>query len=89
MGTLNLFLLVLFIIHFGVTLSLYLKRKRFDYILLMSIFLILITSVLIKMLYPCYAVFNMKASTLLRYSAIFLSVISISKFTFNKIRNSS
>lgn len=79
-------LFVIFLIHFGVALSLFIKRKRIVYIILMGVFLSLIISLLIRIFSPEFLMFGFQASLIFRYTAIGLSVISISIIIFSRIR---
>jgi len=74
----NLFLLVLFGIHFGVTLVLYLRRRQRIYAALTAVFLCLVASALIKLCAPQWKVLDIEMSTAFRIAALALSCLTLS-----------
>ncbi len=74
----NLFLLVLFGIHFGVTLVLYIRRRQRIYAALTAVFLCLAASALIKLCAPQWKVLDVEMSTALRIVALVLSCLTLS-----------
>jgi len=73
----NLFLLILFGIHFGVALVLYVRRGQWIYGALAAVFLCLAASALIKRCVPLWTVFDIEMSTVLRVVAIALSCLTV------------
>ena len=80
------FLLILFIIHFCVALRLYLKKKRFEYGLLMIVFALLTGSVVLRIYMPDAGLFDISYVNILRVSASSLSFISISLMILNFVK---
>ncbi len=81
-----LFLLILFMIHLCVTIKLYLRKKRFEYGLLILVFGLLTISVLFRLCLPEVKVFDIRFVNILRVVACSLSFISISLMIKNYIK---
>jgi hypothetical protein len=82
----NFFLLLLFFAHFCVFLGFYIRRKHPKYLLLTGIFGTLIVSVACRIFLPDFLVSGFHITLILRYSAIFLSFISVSFFLLGLLR---
>ena len=74
----NVFLLILFGIHFGITLVLYIRRRQRIYATLTAIFLCLVASALTKLCAPQWKVLDIHMSTAFRIVALALSCLTLS-----------